>query len=213
MPNWKKVITSGSDASLNTLQLTNLGSQNETLIVGTANQVTSSNILSLDTTNNRVGIGTSSPAYQVEIENTGANALLVLQRTDGASCFIEGQSERSAFGSVGATPLALAYNSFAVVTIGANGAITVNPDGDGFTFPTTDGSANQFLQTDGAGNVTFQSATVSDISDLTATATELNYLDGVTGITLGTANELLIVGSDGTIFTNQNHCITIVCQC
>jgi len=33
---------------------------------------------------------------------------------------------------------------------------------------------------------------------LTATATELNYLDGVTGITLGTANELLIVGSDGT---------------
>jgi hypothetical protein len=33
---------------------------------------------------------------------------------------------------------------------------------------------------------------------ITATATELNYLDGVTGITLGTANELLIVGSDGT---------------
>ena len=41
MPAWKKVITSGSDASLNTLQLTNLGSQNETLIVGTANQGTS----------------------------------------------------------------------------------------------------------------------------------------------------------------------------
>jgi len=35
-------------------------------------------------------------------------------------------------------------------------------------------------------------------SDLTATATELNHLDGVTGITLGTANELLIVGSDGS---------------
>jgi len=33
---------------------------------------------------------------------------------------------------------------------------------------------------------------------LTATATELNHLDGVTGITLGTANELLIVGSDGS---------------
>jgi len=204
MPAWKKVITSGSDASLNTLQLTNLGSQNETLIVGTANQVTSSNILSLDTTNNRVGIGTASPAYQVEIENTGANALLVLQRTDGASCFIEGQSARSAFGSVGATPLALAYNSFAVVTIGANGAITVNPDGDGFTFPTTDGSANQFLQTDGAGNVTFQSATVSDISDLTATATELNYLDGVTGITLGSANELLVVGGDGSSIVSDS---------
>jgi len=33
---------------------------------------------------------------------------------------------------------------------------------------------------------------------VTATATELNHLDGVTGITLGTANELLIVGSDGS---------------
>jgi hypothetical protein len=33
---------------------------------------------------------------------------------------------------------------------------------------------------------------------VTATSTELNYLDGVTGITLGTANELLIVGSDGS---------------
>jgi hypothetical protein len=81
--------------------------------------------------------------------------LLVLDRTDGAACFIEGQATRSAFGSVGATPLALAYNSAAVVTIGANGAITVNPDGDGYTFPTTDGSANQVLGTDGNGNLSF----------------------------------------------------------
>lgn len=33
---------------------------------------------------------------------------------------------------------------------------------------------------------------------VTSTATELNLLDGVTGITLGNANELLVVGSDGT---------------
>ena len=113
------------------------------------------NTLYVDSSNNRVGIGTTSPAYQVEIENTGANALLVLDRTDGAACFIEGQATRSAFGSVGATPLALAYNSLAVVTIGENGAITVNPDGDGFTFPTTDGSANQILQTNGSGVLSF----------------------------------------------------------
>ena len=126
MPNWKKLITSGSDASLASLVVTGA------LTVDT-------DTLYVDAVNNRVGIGTTTPAYQVEIENTGANALLVLDRTDGAACFIEGQATRSAFGSVGATPLALAYNSLAVVTIGANGAITVNPDGDGFTFPTTDG--------------------------------------------------------------------------
>ena len=33
---------------------------------------------------------------------------------------------------------------------------------------------------------------------VTATATELNLLDGVTGLTLGNANEILIVGSDNT---------------
>ena len=129
-----------------------------------------------------VGIGTTSPAYQLEIENTGSNAIMVLDRTDGAACFIEGQATRSAFGSVGATPLALAYNSLAVVTIGASGAITVNPDGGSpFTLPTADGTANQFLQTDGSGALSFASATVSDISDLTATAAELNVLDGYTG--------------------------------
>ena len=124
----------------------------------TGNTTFDTGTLYVDSSNNRVGIGTTSPAYQFEIENTGANALLVLDRTDGAACFIEGQANRSAFGSVGATPLALAYNSAAVVTIGASGAITVNPDGaNPFTFPTSDGSANQVLQTDGSGNLSFAS--------------------------------------------------------
>jgi hypothetical protein len=140
------------DSGLNFRNLYIQNIESETLTVDT-------NTLYVDAANNRIGIGTTSPAYQVEIENSGANALLVLDRTDGAACFIEGQASRSAFGSVGATPLALAYNSLAVVLIGANGAITVNPDGDGFTFPTTDGSANQVLQTDGSGSLSF--ATVS----------------------------------------------------
>ena len=122
------------------------------------------NTLHVDSANNRVGIGTTSPAYQFEIENTGSNALLVLDRTDGAACFIEGQATRSAFGSVGATPLALAYNSAAVVTIGASGAITVNPDGGSpFTLPTTDGTVGQVLATDGAGNVSFTDLSIGDL--------------------------------------------------
>jgi len=80
-------------------------------------------------------------------------------------------------------------------------ALTIN---SAYSFPTADGSSNQFLQTDGAGNLTFQSATVSDISDLTATATELNLLDGVTNITLGSANELLVVGSDGASIVSDS---------
>jgi hypothetical protein len=135
------------------------------------------NTLHVDSANNRVGIGTASPAYQVEIENTGSNALLVLDRTDGAACFIEGQATRSAFGSVGATPLALAYNSAAVVTIGANGAITVNPDGDGFTFPTTDGTAGQVLATDGEGNVSFTDLSLGDLTVIGSTITTPSNAD------------------------------------
>jgi hypothetical protein len=68
----------------------------------------------------------------------------------------------------------------------------------------TDGTNGQYLQTDGSGTLSFASATVSDISDLTATATELNYLDGVTGITLGSANELLVVGGDGSSIVSDS---------
>jgi hypothetical protein len=147
--------------------------------------------LVVDSTNNRVGIGTSSPAYQVEIENTGANALLVLDRTDGAACFIEGQATRSAFGSVGATPLALAYNSAAVVEIGANGAISVNPDGDGFTFPTTDGSNGQSLVTDGSGNLSFSTVSVSQTLTVLGRSSNTNI-----SITSGT---LVVEGRSGNI--------------
>jgi len=172
----------------------------------TGNATFDTNTLYVDSSNNRVGIGTTSPAYQFEIENTGANALLVLDRTDGAACFIEGQSTRSAFGSVGATPLALAYNSAAVVTIGASGAITVNPDGaNPFTFPTSDGSANQVLQTDGSGNLSFatvSSASTLTIADDTSTTASIDLnsetltVAGGTGITTSVSgNTLTITGS------------------
>ena len=146
----------GGNLDLNSSNITGTGNIN---ITGTAtlsgNLTIDTNTLHVDSSNNRVGIGTSSPAYQVEIENTGANALLVLDRTDGAATFIEGGATASVIGSVGANDVEIAYNSFAVVTIGANGAITVNPDGDGFTFPTTDGSANQVLATNGSGTLSF----------------------------------------------------------
>ena len=159
----------------------------------TGNLTVDTNTLFVNSANNRIGIGTTNPAYQVEIENTGANALLVLDRTDGAACFIEGQATRSAFGSVNATPLALAYNSAAVVLVGASGSITVNPDGDGFTFPTTDGSANQVLQTDGNGTLSFADS---------VTATEHKILDDISSSFNGSTTQFTI-SSSSTNFLNS----------
>jgi hypothetical protein len=137
------------------------------------------NTLHVDATNNRVGIGTASPAYQVEIENTGSNALLVLDRTDGASTFIEGGATDSVIGSVGSNDVKIAYNSIPVVTIGSGGDIT------------TSGTINYGTLNDGT-------------TALTSTVAELNYLDGVTGITLGSANELLVVGGDGSSIVSDS---------
>jgi len=109
-----------------------IGTSEPTTALQVAGTVTSTgltvdtNTLHIDSANNRVGIGTTSPAYQVEIENTSANALLVLDRTDGASTFIEGGATNSVIGSVGANDVKIAYNSVPVVTIGSGGAITTS---------------------------------------------------------------------------------------
>jgi len=55
------------------LQLASLGSQNEIIIVGANKAVTSSDLLSIDTTNDRIGIGTSSPEVKLHINGDAAN--------------------------------------------------------------------------------------------------------------------------------------------
>lgn len=149
--------------------------------------------LVVDAVNDRVGIGTDSPSYQVHVSNTGAHALLGLVRTDGVGTFIEAQTTRGAFGTIGADPLVLAYNSLAVVEIGAGGAITVNPDGASpFTLPTADGTENQVLQTDGSGSVSW--------ADVSAAVTDLDSLTDVV-ITSPTNGQLLV--HNGTNWVND----------
>ena len=58
--------------------------------------------------------------------------------------------------------------------------------------------------TDTLTNKTLTSPNINEAVALTATATELNYLDGVTGITLGSANELLVVGGDGSSIVSDS---------
>ena len=54
-----------------------------------------------------------------------------------------------------------------------------------------------------SGTITY--GTLNDgTTALTSTVEELNYLDGVTGITLGSANELLVVGGDGSSIVSDS---------
>ena len=72
MPSWKKVIISGSDAALNSLDIT------QDLTVDT-------NTLHVDSSNNRVGIGTTSPSYTLDIEKASGEVAIQLQARDNSS--------------------------------------------------------------------------------------------------------------------------------
>ena len=97
MPSWKKVIISGSDAALNSLEIT------QDLTVDT-------NTLYVDSSNNRVGIGTINPTYQLHVSSSAA-ALGVYERAGGAALYLEGQLTRGVLATVGTHPLVIAYNS------------------------------------------------------------------------------------------------------
>ena len=58
----------------------------------------------------KVGIGTWSPAYKVELETTGENATIVVDRTDGACNYINATTTYANFGSVNNFPTRIVAN-------------------------------------------------------------------------------------------------------
>jgi len=152
----------GGDLDLNSNNITGTGNINTTgTITATGNLTVDTNTLFVNASNNRVGIGTASPAYQVEIENTSANALLVLDRTDGASTFIEGGASDSVLGSVGANDVKIAYNSVPVVTIGSGGAITTSGNITGGTLRADNFTTENAFAIVGNDNNLIQDTTLS----------------------------------------------------
>jgi len=91
MPSWKKVIISGSDAALNSLDIT------QDLTVDT-------NTLHVDSSNNRVGIGTTSPGAKFHVSGGGFDVytdysatnpsigLSSLKKTSGFNALVVGRS-------------------------------------------------------------------------------------------------------------------------
>ena len=138
------------------------------------------NLLYLDVTNSRVGIGTSEPTTALQVNGTTTTAGLTANgavNIDGTgtsnmdNVIIGANTAAAITGTTITGTLAGATGS----TIGnltlANGSITDSSGAisfgnenltttgtlsiSGFTFPSADGSNGQVLQTDGAGNITF----------------------------------------------------------
>jgi hypothetical protein len=68
-----------------------------------------------------VGIGTSSPGWSVEVERTGENAAFVVDRTDGATCYINSTDAAGNFGTTTDHPVRIITSGTTVMTVNETG--------------------------------------------------------------------------------------------
>jgi len=73
----------------------------------------------------KVGIGTWSPEYKVEIETTGENAGLYLDRTDGATFKLNVTDSMAQIGNVSNNKVNFVVNNSAVMTLDTNGYLGI----------------------------------------------------------------------------------------
>jgi len=77
------------------------------------------------TINGKLGIGTKTPAYPMELNTTGTNACFVLKRTNGATSYINATNEYANFGSVTDHPLRLMVNSACRMRLDNDNSLTM----------------------------------------------------------------------------------------
>jgi len=100
-------------------------------ITGTGDMTIDTNTLHVDSSNNRVGIGTTSPSQLLHLKKTGANALLFVERDSGALGFLEAQASKITLGSSNNHPVHIVQNSGDALMIDSSknvGIGTTSPD-------------------------------------------------------------------------------------
>ena len=106
------------------------------------------NLLYLDVTNSRIGIGTSEPSTTLEVNGTVTATSVT---STSAATLATGSTVGNltlANGSITDSSGAISFGNENLTT---TGTLTVS----GFTFPSADGSNGQVLQTDGSGTISF----------------------------------------------------------
>jgi hypothetical protein len=135
------------------------------------------NLLYLDVTNSRVGIGTSEPTTALQVNGTITTSGLA------------GLSTLAVDGVTITDNTVKSNSSNANLELDANGSGKVSISG--LLFPTSDGSADQFLKTDGSGTLSFATVSTNSISQLNSNVT---VTDSGTGA-------ITVAADGGTIIT------------
>ena len=184
MPNWKKIIVSGSDALLSSAYIdgnltasaihssgsTKFGSTSDNTHEFTGSIYLSGSLaelIYLDDANGRVGIKTDTPQYPFHYVQDTGNALAVYEKTGGAAIFYEAQDTRGALGTVASHPLLFAINSYEVSRINTDGVYEGDVSGS------ITGSFTGSFVGDGS-NLTGIVATSTDSASVAARATTLS---------------------------------------
>ena len=115
------------------------------------------NLLYLDVTNARIGIGTSEPATTLHVNGTIT------------------ASSISGLTSLAVDSVSIADNTITTNASNADLELSANGSGkvtiSGLRFPTTDGDVDQFLKTDGAGNLSFATVSTNSIAQANSNVT------------------------------------------
>jgi hypothetical protein len=77
------------------------------------------------TVHGRLGVGTKTPGYPMEMETSGLNAAFVLERTDGATNYMNATASFGNFGTVTNHPLGLTVNSLHRMVLWADNSVTL----------------------------------------------------------------------------------------
>ena len=134
------------------------------------------NLLYLDVTNNRIGIGTSEPTTTFHVNGTirgssiNVNNAYTLPTSDGSAgqqLTTDGSGTVTWADVDGSSDISITGNEIKTTTSNSNLELSANGSGKvsfygAYTLPTADGTANQILKTDGLGVLTF----VNDSSPL-----------------------------------------------
>lgn len=137
--------------------------------------------MTVDTSGN-VGIGTTTPAYRLEVQDTGVSAQIVANRTDGATAILSGTGDNGFVGTVSNHDLRLTTNNAVKMTIDTSGNV-----GIGTTTPGSELEVNGDAQISG-----------KMISEMAAVTIANNSIYD-TGIDLNSVGHLYIRNSHGVL--------------
>jgi hypothetical protein len=93
----------------------------------------------------KVGVGTWSPGYPLELETTGLNAVIVAERTSGAMTKMGSTSNQGQFGTISNHNLKIVTNNDTVISVNTDETLDMS-DGGGYDGTWNDASSREYKE-------------------------------------------------------------------